>query len=225
MKIIKIIVPAALSIIIFAVLGLFFFTIDVPYDIGGNGTGRAPAEKSVTSNILMYDEETVTADKHLENLSILFGTFERKNTNTNKITVYLNSNKVAERTFSSKNIKDNTDYKLENLNLDVKAGDKLRIEYVSSDGTKANSVVPYIITGTANGSKLYVKDLTTGKVTEREGRIAANFNKTVTVFFYAPTKYFNQSPVAGWICVAAVFLLTSAAFVLFFVPEKKEFNE
>ena len=218
----KIVIASVVSVIAFTIMACMFTKIDISYQLGGKGTSRVPSPNNITKDIEMSDKIVADGDYTVSSMSVMIGTFARKNTNENEITVYLNSKKAADKSFNSSVLTDNASFKLKDVNFNVKKGDKIEIKWVSKDGEINNSVVPYIVTGVTGSSKLYTKNLSTGITTAENGRFAINFNNSENVFDYAPVRYSNQSANLEWVCVIAVSLAIIAVLCLTLLPAEKQ---
>jgi hypothetical protein len=215
----KVIIAFVVSIIAFAVVVTITSAMDVSVGRGDKGTKRAPLQR-ITNDVEVSNELTAAEDFSTDSISIMIGTYSRKNTNNNEITIYVNSSKVADRTFNSSVLLDNRYYTIDDIKLDVKKGDKIKIDWITKDGNYDNSVSPYADTGTTDGSKLYIKYLDTGTTTAIDGKLAIKFNKRESVFKYALEKYGTRSPVAEIVSLAVITVAVIFLFYFLLLPEK-----
>lgn len=109
--------------------------------------------KNITEN--NYYKQPIYAEKDyvLNSISFILATWARENTNNNIFSIVKNGKVEYENIINSKNIIDNGEFKIENLNINIVKGDEIYLGIKTLDGTPSNSITFYTVF--CNNNNLY----------------------------------------------------------------------
>jgi len=164
----------------------------VHYGNSNIGEKNVPFGEIHSSNALVQQIKT-EGNIFVDLIELKLATYARTNTNKNTIKIFINKECVFQRDIPSKDLKDNSFYKIENIKLNFNVDDEIYLVLESEDGTPGNAITAWTRTNIENG-KLYRYNKGDGNYVLQDGEVIMKISEEVSTLRYISEKYLGISP-------------------------------
>lgn len=214
----KVIIKQGINIKLIALLMTIFivwlivlrpiFNIDlVHYENSNLGEKNVPFGEIHSSNALVQQIKT-EGNIFVDLIELKLATYARTNTNKNTIKIFINKECVFQRDIPSKDLKDNSFYKIDNIKLNFNVDDEIYLVLESEDGTPGNAITAWTRTNIENG-KLYKYNRKDGNYVLQDGEVIMKISEEVSTLRYISEKYLGISPMIATV----LFIILSALII------------
>lgn len=137
----------------------------------------------ITKNNVLHQNLKLNKNQNIDFIKIYIATYARINNNNNEIKIYHNGVEIFNKKIKSENLKDNSIFTINNLNIKYKTQDDLYLEISSENGETNNAITVWTQPDVNNGT-LYSYNKENDKYTLCNGEITMIIGNTENFLYY-----------------------------------------
>ena len=179
----------------------------VHYENSNIGDKNVPFGE-ITSNNMLVQQIKLKDDCFVDLIELNMATYARTNINKNTFKIFINKECVFQRDIPSRDLKDNSFYKIDNIKLNFSVDDEIYLVLESEDGTPGNAITAWTRTNIENG-KLYKYNRKDGNYVLQDGEVIMKISEEVSTLRYISEKYLGISPMIATV----LFIILSALII------------